>query len=116
MCQEAITTNTRVFDYIIIWKKWMSTDDNNRLGLPSSSAGFRMRTGSQDMEEWEESSDRRAARIVDALIEGLPPQEKVAVYHFNLGAVWSSPRWNVESCYQSACLAIEIGLRKNCLL
>ena len=60
----------RVVYYLEIWRDWMKSAENNKLGYPTKSAGF-LTGGIHSVEDWEEEGDWEAAKAVHAAIKDL---------------------------------------------
>lgn len=77
---------SRILYLLDAWAKWMRFD-NHRLGFPSKS--IMMSTGGSSenvFEEMVDESDKRNVIILDAIITGLPVEQREAIYFKHLGA------------------------------
>lgn len=81
-------TEQRLDWHLWNWANWMRRDAGVVRGYAGrASGGLRGNGTTGAFEEECYAVDLRCARAVDAAIEGLPSPEKVAVYHYNLGAL-----------------------------
>jgi hypothetical protein len=73
----------RVEYYLDLWRDYMQTD-SHRLGYKSKSTGFNT-GGVHSFEDMADEADHDAAKIVDKVIDDLPPLYKNAIYVVYLG-------------------------------
>lgn len=66
------------------------------MGYGSKSAGFAGGGYSRDFEDIEEEADSYAAKVSDAIIEGLDVLDKVALQHVYEASVWRFARLSLE--------------------
>lgn len=70
---------------LILWARWMrATWDGGR---PRGAEGFSVR-GSTDFEDMLADTERKQAAICDAVIRDLPADQRCALHHTYLNAVW----------------------------
>lgn len=82
---------------------------NLRLGYPTKSLGMHSQA-SRDFDEMVDVADARCAAAVDAIIDGLTPRYRAALYHCHLGTSWRYMMgW--DTCYLLACEQIRNSLR-----
>lgn len=112
-----LKNESRVKYYLEIWEEWQRNDQaeiNQMMGYPSQCLVM-VANGSNTFEEMADDAETRAAKIVDSIIDDeslMTFNEKLAIHHFHLAAVWSSKRVSLEECYQSGLESLEIGLNK----
>lgn len=80
-------TEQRVEWHLIGWADWMQRG-GERLGYPGKSAGFVGGGNSTSFEDMCFEADNVAAKAVDALLDGLPTQERLALHNAYLSAVY----------------------------
>ena len=78
---------SRILYLLDSWARWMRLD-NHRLGYPSKSIMISTGGASSEnaFEEMVDESDKRNVIILDAIITGLPTEQKEAIYFKHLGA------------------------------
>jgi hypothetical protein len=111
------TTLQKVKDALEVWAEWMQQDDT-KLGYPSKSAVILSGGGAWGSfgEDLEAELDNTMANAVDAIVEGLPLNQKHAVFHFHIAAVFTPRRSVIEHDYEDALMSLEVGLRKRGLV
>lgn len=101
--------------YLTLWagymQAWQARDD---VGYPTHSAGFGSISGAVCDDTFDhlcEQADATAARAMDAIIDGLQPDQRAAVYHKHLLAVFRMR--DLEGSYERARIAIraKLGVR-----
>lgn len=103
-----------VKDALDVWVEWQQKDDSARLGY-GHCVGFNTSSLS-GWDDFERRVEKNMAVNVQAIIEGLPNLQQMAIFHFHLAAVWRPQRVNIEECYQGALMAIEVALRRRGLI
>ncbi len=109
LAQRQQAGDKRLSYYLELWRDMM----RGRLG-PSgygSRASGVNGTGSRDFEMMCGSMDRQQAEVVDAAIDDLPFNERMAVWHVHLASVWTF-REPIEVIYERACGMLKISLPK----
>lgn len=104
----------RIKYYLLLWTNWQRSNKseiNTMLGYPSQCL-LLVGGGSSSFEDMADDAESRAASIVDSIINDMPTNERIAIHHFNLAAVWRSNRINLEDCYANALELLEAGLNK----
>lgn len=94
----------RVMYYLSIWVEYMRRPDSS-LACPRTSSGFHT-GGANSFDDLAGQADNYAARTMDTIIDDLEDRQRLAVYHFNLGAVWKPSRYNIADEYRNAIAAI----------
>lgn len=79
-------------------------------GYPKQSIGLSS-LRSKDFEEMVGAVDRRCAKAVDSIIDGLELNERCIIDHVYLHSVWTLPRVNTKELLESARSKIRSGLR-----
>lgn len=72
-------TPVRVEWHLENWRRWMRSGTEVD-GHQRSSSGMSDGGTSKGFDEMVESEDRRCAKIVDAILDNLPPTERIAIY------------------------------------
>jgi len=72
-------TPDRVEWHLENWRRWMRSGQEVD-SLPSRSSGVSDGGTSKGFDEMAEAEDRRCAKIVDAILDNLPPVERIAIY------------------------------------
>jgi hypothetical protein len=78
-CAVKFGTPERVEFHLENWRRWMRSGQEVD-GLPGHSSGCSDGGTSKGFDEMVESEDRRCAKIVDAILNHLPPIERIAIY------------------------------------
>lgn len=96
-----------------IWVQWQrSWSAADELGYPKVSPLFKgVCSGAASEDAFEhlcEQADAFAAHAIDAVIDGLSPVEKAAIYHKHLHAVFRGR--DLDDAYARALTAIERGI------
>ena len=98
-------TEDRVKDMLYLWKRSMYAGKSKHLGYPSrSSGGFA--DASEDFDQAVGAADDRCAKATDSAIDGLPSDNKAAVYAKHLGGAWTLPDGLLGVHYASAVLQV----------
>ena len=92
------------------WAEWMQHGGGVR-GCPSKSAGFVGGGYNTSFEDMCENSDVQMARMVDAIIDGLPVIMQVAINHRYLAAVWRA-RVDLDEVLEQAKAQIAVGIHQ----
>lgn len=99
--------------YLAMWAQWSrawSADDE--LGFPKASPMFKhlqsVGVSNDAFEHLCEQADTFAAHAIDAVIDGLSPIERAAIYHKHLASVFRGR--DLEDAYARALTAIERGI------
>lgn len=79
----AVTFGTpeRVEWHLETWRRWMRTGQEVD-GAPRASSGLSDGGTSKGFDEMVEAEDRRCAKIVDAILDNLPPVQRIAIYQY----------------------------------
>jgi hypothetical protein len=85
-CAESIAEYDRCDWHLANWATWMRVS-GLALWFPSRALAIG-KSGSSDFDAMVATADTRCAVAVDAIIDGLPLPERLAVYHIHLAAVW----------------------------
>lgn len=113
---QIITDNEqKVKDALEVWADWMRGSGID-LGY-GSPMGFE--SGGSAISSWEDFEhrvDKNMAINVQAIYEGLPPYQQMAIDHFHLSAVYTFRRRNILEDYGNALIAMEVGLRGRLLI
>lgn len=72
-------TPARVDWHLDNWRRWMRSGQEVD-GHARSSSGVSDGGTSKGFDEMVEAEDRRCAKIVDAILDNLPPVERIAIY------------------------------------
>jgi hypothetical protein len=91
------------------WAQWMR-QSALKLSYPSR-APIIGKSGSSDFDAMVATEDTRCAVAVDAIIDGLPVAERLAVHHVHLAAVWR-PGADLAGSYAAARDRVALGLTK----
>ena len=77
---------SRLMSILEDWSRWMKSD-NHKLGYPSSTSYFSSggESTAEVFEDMVSKTDMENIRIVDAVIDGLKQDQKLAVYYRFLG-------------------------------
>lgn len=102
-------TDDRLEFHLWNWEQWMHRSKVDR-GYPRKSAGG-WTDGNSDFDTMVERVDARCARAVDAIIDGLPSPQRIAVHIRHLAAKWPG-RIDIETEYSGACERIKRELTK----
>lgn len=112
---QVIADNERkVKDALEVWAEWVRSDTID-LGY-GKCMGFESGGSVGGWEDFERKVDKNMAINVQAIYDGLPHGQQLALDHFHLSAVWRSNRTNLEDDYSDAVIGIEVGLRKRGLI
>lgn len=107
-------TDDRVRWYLWNWERYSlrhkSTSGSSGEGYPRRSLVFKGSNNSLTFEEMCRTADRISARAVDAIVDGLPQAQKLAVHHIHLASVFRLR--NLEDTYDLARAAIGAGLER----
>ena len=95
------------------WRTWQEDrkSDFGR-GYPSRASSRMGQSGSRDFDSMVAAADGHCARAVDAIVDGLPPVERCAVYHVHLAARFPYPATCAMDVYELARAEIRRGLMK----
>lgn len=72
-------TPERVAWHLENWRKWMRSGQEVD-AFPSRAIGCSDGGTSKGFDEMVEAEDRRCAKIVDAILDNLPPTDRIAIY------------------------------------
>lgn len=72
-------TPARVEWHLENWRRWMRSGQEVD-GMPGRSSGCSDGGTSRGFDEMVECEDRRCAKIVDVILDNLPPHQRIAVY------------------------------------
>jgi len=91
------------------WRDWMHRD-SLRIGYPSKSAGLESGyiSGDDAFDDLCLKADEHAARVVDALIDGMPQDESCAIHHAYLHACYRLR--DFDASFESACQKLLRGM------
>lgn len=96
------------------WRRWMRSGQEVD-GHQRSSSGMSDGGTSKGFDEMVETEDRRCAKIVDAILDNLPPVQRIAIYQHKgiTGRVFRFVRETYDQALQSgkAALGRELGRR-----
>ena len=98
-------SDKRLAEYLDIWAEWMRSSDT-RQQYPVSVCSS---PSSKEFDSMVSDMEIRQAKAVNAAIDDLPSNERVAVHHVKLASVWRL-REPIEIVYDRACLALSISL------
>lgn len=101
-------------DALVVWVLWMNRDNSKQLGF-GNCAGFNTSSRSS-LDDLLSKVDQNMAINVQAIYEGLPHSQQLAIDHFHLAAVWRSNRTNIEDDYANALDGLKKGLVKRGLI
>lgn len=88
--------------HLDMWKSWMRSRSEAR-GSLSKASGFVGGGYSQSFDDMCLAADSSAIRATDSIIEGLPPAQRAAVWHWaGLTAVYRFPRNNYADLLETA--------------
>jgi hypothetical protein len=103
-------TDDRLSDLLDLWAEWMREQAPPRgYARRSLVVAGRYSVGT-DFDEMCEDMDESHCRAVDAAVDSLPMNEKIAVYHVKLQQVWKLPRLSLDDLYVSACEILKVRL------
>ena len=105
----------RLKEAMDIWVEWMHRSDNKSLGFGRCS-GVDTSSSVSGWNEFERSVEKDTALNVQAVYEGLPLPQRLAIDHFHLAAVWRSNRSSLEADYTKAMAGMAKGLQKRNIL
>jgi hypothetical protein len=122
MQQVAMSTNTSTMSearlewHLDNWAEWQFKREN-RGGYPTRASGGIGLRASNTFDSMVQAADDRCARAVEAILDGLMPAERAAVWHFHLGVdfnvqVFRFPHvgYGAERLYEQAREKIRKGL------
>lgn len=117
MNQPQIITDLeyKVKDALYVWSEWMQQDNSKQLGY-GNVAGFFADSKATSWDDFERKVEKNMAVNVQAIYEGLPKSQQLAIDHFHLAAVWISNRSNIEDDYANALVGMQTGLRRRGLI
>ena len=69
-------------------------------------------SGASDFDTMADNAEAQQAEAFDALVVCLPIDERIAVHHVHLGAVWRMHRQRIEDVYERARLSLSDGMRR----
>lgn len=78
-CSVEFGTPERVEWHLENWRRWMRSGQVVD-GFASRSSGTSDGGTSKGFDEMVEAEDRRCAKVVDAILDNLPPVERIAIY------------------------------------
>lgn len=109
-------TQDKVKEALSVWAEWMQGGDEKRLGY-GHSVGFNNAShGVSSWDDFERRVEKNLAINVQAIYEGLPHPQQLAIDHFHLSAVWQFNRVRIEDVYADALIAMEVALRRRGLI
>jgi hypothetical protein len=91
------------------WARYMRAGNSEELACQA--AGI-WQASSPDFDQLADAMELRCAEAVDAIVGSLPVDERVALYHVHLGAVWRLNRQRMEDAYERARQCISDGLHR----
>jgi len=99
--------------YLAMWVQWQrSWSAADELGFPKAHPMFKnLRSGVAGNDTFDhlcEQADTWAAHVIDAVIDGLSPIERAAIYHKHLAAVFRGR--DLDAAYDQAIAALERGI------
>lgn len=92
-----------------LWADWMSDPRYGR-GYPSRSPGLRSGKG-RDFDDWADAAEIDMARAIDAILDDLDANQRIAVHHRWLASVWRL-RLDMGVLYDEARTAIRAALKR----
>jgi hypothetical protein len=95
----------RLDDLLSNWSAWMRVGTVGR-GYPTKIPGLRS-VGGTDFDTMVSDVDLKLARAIDALIDSLQPNHRVAIHHVHLASVWRL-RLPIEDLYPAARVALRV--------
>lgn len=98
--------------HFVNWRAWMRSGCDIVRGLPRASVGLYSGGGRADFDDMADASERRVAVACDAIIEGLCPSQRAAIYHKYLYAVYPFPRGNQAECLERGREGVRTGLER----
>jgi hypothetical protein len=101
-------SDQRVMYYLSIWVDYMRRPDSS-LAYPRTSTGMSS-GGAHSFDDLAGQADNYAARTMETIIDDLETPQRLAIYHFNLGAVWRPGRFNLADEYRKAIINIGKGI------
>jgi hypothetical protein len=69
-------------------------------------------SGSSDFDMMADRAEVQQAEAFDALVVGLLVDERIAVHHVHLGAVWRMHRQRMQDVYERARVSLSDGMRR----
>jgi hypothetical protein len=107
-------TEDRVEWHLWNWARWYYASREKGTGYASrASGGFENYTTSRSGKDWETEYDeicKRQADATDAIIDGLQPTYKAAIYAKHLEGAWALPEASLALYYRAAVPLIGRGL------
>ena len=77
---EIVEPLSRLEIVLLTWADWMRSGGSVARGYPRKACGF-AELGATSIEDMEDTSDAWLAKSIDAIIRGLPDQERNALHH-----------------------------------
>lgn len=102
-------TDERLDWHFLNWKSWMYAGAVGE-GYPKETPGM-FSSGNAHFDDMADASERRSAKACDAVINGLVPAQRAAVYHRYLHAVYRFPRGNLDDLLVAARDAVRSALQ-----
>ena len=90
------------------WARWMRAADTDELAC--AMPGF-WSSGSSDFESMVAHFDLKDALATEASIRDIPVDERLALDHKYLAAVWRMHRQDIDVVYLRARVSVSVGLR-----
>lgn len=78
-CAVKFGTPERVEFHLDNWRRWMRSGQEVD-GFAGRSSGLSDGGTSKSFDEMAEAEDRRCAKVVDAILDNLPPADRIAIY------------------------------------
>ncbi|SEO78163.1 hypothetical protein [Nitrosovibrio sp. Nv6] len=82
---EIVEPISRLEVILLTWADWMKRGGSVARGYPGKACGF-AELGATSIEDMEDTGDVWLAQAVDAIIRGLPEEERSAIHHQYLDA------------------------------
>lgn len=109
-------SEAKVKDALCVWAKSLKNDVSHQRALGHGRCVGFASGGMSSWEDFEAKVDRNMATNVQAIYDGLKHQQRLAIDHFHLSAVWQPNRYKIEDCYADALVVIGIALRRRGLV
>lgn len=106
-CAVKFGTPERVEWHLETWRRWMRSGQEVD-ALPGRSSGVSDGGTSKGFDEMVEAEDRRCARIVNVILDNLPPVERIAIYQYKgiTGRVFKFVRVSYDEALKAGKLAV----------
>jgi hypothetical protein len=102
-------TDKQLSMYLDIWAEWTRNYDNRQ--HYSSRAHIGSGSGSSEFDAMVSSMESSQAKVIDAAIDDLPSNERIAVHHVKLASVWRL-REPIVVVFARACDMLSLSLAR----